>query len=167
MKGTWRTIASTPKGILKLISFRYTSLGSTFNTFPNPALLVQSSPTASETPLTASSLLTPSTTFSQVMSKTHTKPSSAGSPLISPTSALCSLTASTHTRPNGSLPDSITSSINSLPLTVNIPSCTPTNGTSHKTPSAPKYLPAYELKDGNLERAGRGSAQSPVTAATR
>ncbi|KIM41392.1 hypothetical protein M413DRAFT_445412 [Hebeloma cylindrosporum] len=145
----------------------YTSLGSTFNTFPNPALLVPSSPSTIETPLTASSLLTPSTTLSQVMSTTHTEPSSEGSLPISPTTALASLTASTHTRPNGSLPGSITGKTASVPLTVNVPSCAPTNGASHKAPSAAKYLPAYELKDGNLERAGRGSAQPAVNAATQ
>ncbi|KDR77115.1 hypothetical protein GALMADRAFT_95781 [Galerina marginata CBS 339.88] len=89
----------------------YTSLGSTFNTFPNPALLICASPSAeAETPLTASSILTPSTTLSQVMSGTHSEPQSEEDLSLSAT-------------------------------------------------DQPRYHPAYELQDGNLERSGRGMSQ--------
>ncbi|KAF8153029.1 hypothetical protein B0H34DRAFT_721903 [Crassisporium funariophilum] len=130
----------------------YTSLGSTFNTFPNPALLISPSP-SSETPLTASSIITPSTTLSQVMSKTHAIPTAPDADPVSPTTVLSSYMSSTHTRPNGSLPTSVTSSVRSLGapgLAVDV---------SGKSVSVPRYRPAYELQDGNLERSGRGSGQ--------
>jgi len=81
---------------------RYTSLGSTFNTFPNPALLVAPTPTT-ESPVTTSSVVTPTST--------------------------------------------ITASI--MAQVVN---------TDHKY-RQPIYRPAYELKDGELERCGRAAAQ--------
>ena len=71
----------------------YTSLGSTFNTFPNPALLAPEVAAASEPPSTA---------------------------------------------PNGAV-----------------------NGRESKSKPV-RYLPAYELRDGNLERSGRGSSQPQV-----
>jgi len=150
------------------LHFRYTSLGSTFNTSPNPALLVPPAPTVAETPLTTSSLLTPSTTYPEVMSKTYSELSEEGGMPISPTSTLSS-SESTHTRPNGSFAGSVTGSTSvsqqsALPLTINITSCVSTNGVSHRTSPTPQYLPAYELKDANLERSGRGLAHPAVVA---
>ncbi|KJA23831.1 hypothetical protein HYPSUDRAFT_558928 [Hypholoma sublateritium FD-334 SS-4] len=75
----------------------YTSLGSTFNTFPNPALLAPEVPAATESP-------------SAVLNDAHSEA---------------------------------------------------INGHESKSKST-RYLPAYELRDGNLERSGRGSSQPQI-----
>ncbi|KAJ7672551.1 hypothetical protein DFH06DRAFT_1176690 [Mycena polygramma] len=112
---------------------RYTSLGSTYNTFPNPALLVDipgSAPSNS-----SSALLTPGTALTTVLSSTHSTPQPA-TPSLSPTTVLSDYISSTHTRHE--------------------------NGVA--TPVSPDgrqyYRPAYELAEGTLERAGRGSKPS-------
>ncbi|KAG2007053.1 FMN adenylyltransferase, variant 2 [Coprinopsis cinerea AmutBmut pab1-1] len=118
----------------------YTSLGSTYNTFPNPALLVSPSPIPT-------SALSPGTALSQVMSTTHTEP---GGGVISPTTALAECMSSTHIHRSGT-----TSNGNGVatPGTGDVKA----NGLSIETEvAAPRYLPAYELKDGSLERSGRG-----------
>ncbi|KAF9484127.1 adenine nucleotide alpha hydrolases-like protein [Pholiota conissans] len=100
----------------------YTSLGSTFNTFPNPALLVPHSPSEADP---------------------HPQPlldATASSPEGSknaPSSLNGNVTSHPHPTPNGTTPKA--------PLQ--------TNGVQSKPV---RYLPAYELKDGNLERSGRG-----------
>jgi len=122
----------------------YTSLGSTFNTFPNPALLM-TSPLEPETPLTDPSTIPPSNILSHVMSNTHDSPES------DPTTVLSSLMSSTHTILNGILQDSILSNVRSQhPLAI---------GDDPEMTKPPRYRPAYELQDGTLERSGRSLAQ--------
>jgi hypothetical protein len=86
------------------------------------------------------------------VSKTHSELSSEGGTPVSPPSD--SSSSSTHTRPNGFHLS-----------TANITNCVSTNGASHQR--AAEYLPAYELKDGNLERSGRGSIQPAVVNASQ
>lgn len=135
----------------------YTSLGSTYNTFPNPALLVPDS-TSQSTPQHASPtspVLTPGTALTAFMSTTHTEPASPTADLLSPSTALSSFMSSTHTHPNGSLP--------SFAAAVNVKNgldSAKLNGlgidTRSKPATPPRYRPAYELQDGSLERSGRG-----------
>ncbi|TFK42376.1 hypothetical protein BDQ12DRAFT_676104 [Crucibulum laeve] len=130
----------------------YTSLGSTYNTFPNPALLVTdtSSKEQSETPLSASSLISPSSVLTHVMATTHSTPPPPESDLVSPTTALSSFMSSTHTHPNGTPPE-----------TPRVPAPVSTGSSRSLTP---RYRPAYELLDGNLERCGRGPSPAPKMA---
>ncbi|KAK7042470.1 FAD synthetase [Favolaschia claudopus] len=108
----------------------YTSLGSTYNTFPNPALLVKipSSPPASSPP--SSTVLTPGTALTTVLSSTHTTPKPE-TPMPSPISVLSAYISSTHTRPENAVASPISP-----------------DGRQY-------YRPAYELTEGSLERAGR------------
>ncbi|PPQ77947.1 hypothetical protein CVT25_015422 [Psilocybe cyanescens] len=125
----------------------YTSLGSTFNTFPNPALLVsQSQPSPSiDAPLTASSILTPSTTLSESLPTAPQKGEESRSPTDN--LSLSPPTAATHTLLNGSH-----SPTPSLSLS------------GESTPKPLRYRPAYELQDGNLERSGRGASLPQIKA---
>ncbi|KAF5384311.1 hypothetical protein D9615_003387 [Tricholomella constricta] len=123
----------------------YTSLGSTFNTFPNPALLIESPSTPHlESQPSASSVISPATALTSVMSTTHNLPQLPEKEMLSPTGVLSGYISSAHTLPT-------------------------TNGyyASQPEPSSPnvwrmsgvpepRYRPAYELLDGNLERSGRG-----------
>ncbi|KAH9474614.1 FAD synthase [Psilocybe cubensis] len=143
----------------------YTSLGSTFNTFPNPALLVsQSQPTPpTDTPLTASSILTPppasppppvttSAPLDYLPTPAQNGDESQSSSLVSSSPSFSPPTATTPALSNGSLsPVSSSSSFLSL------------SGESTPKPP-PRYRPAYELKDGNLERSGRGTSLPQIKA---
>ena len=115
----------------KLISsiWRYTSLGSTYNTFPNPALLIASSHMP-ETPPTS---FTPSTTLA---SNTHV----ISEATLTPTPNL-----------NGILPNSIRSNVQ-----LQYPGSPPAVNAPQGDSKAIRYKPAYELQDGTLERSGRG-----------
>ena len=133
----------------------YTSLGSTYNTFPNPALLVELSPVppSLDAPHSASDSISPATALTSVMSTTHSTPEREA---LSPTTVLSSYISSTHTLPTGNGHITFTA-LNG-------------NGHSHlsepnfwKMAAAiprPKYRPAYELADGSLERCGRGLSVS-------
>jgi len=127
----------------------YTSLGSTYNTFPNPALLITSSQ-VSETPSIASSTFTPSTTLPPVTSNPEAD-------VLTPTAVLSSIMSSTHTL-NGPSPAlsnvlSQPSQHQGTPLAIDI------SWGDSKMTNGPRYKPAYELQDGTLERSGRGISQ--------
>ncbi|GLB39756.1 putative phosphoadenosine phosphosulfate reductase family protein [Lyophyllum shimeji] len=123
----------------------YTSLGSTFNTFPNPALLIE--PTSlhrPDPPLSASSIISPATALTTVMSTTHEHPQPPKKELLSPTAVLSSYISATHTLApgvNGHHAQHEPSSPNVWRMS-GVPE--------------PRYRPAYELVDENLERSGRG-----------
>ncbi|KAG6809070.1 hypothetical protein H0H92_001732 [Tricholoma furcatifolium] len=126
----------------------YTSIGSTYNTFPNPALLIAPTSLTSnqpEAPLSASSIISPATALTSVMSTTHEVPPPPEKDILSPTGVLSSYMSSMHTLPRGS-------TFSVLPPT----SPAPVNVWRVSGIPEPRYRPAYELQDGNLERSGRG-----------
>jgi FAD synthetase len=134
-----------------IATIRYTSLGSTYNTFPNPALVIETSPfaTADSPPLSTTSVVSSTTALSTAVSITHTLPKPP-SDVLCPTAALSTI----HSPPGGSAINlnDISVAISPIPSTdspedPDIPSAPAT--------AEPRYRPAYELLDENLERAGR------------
>jgi FAD synthetase len=117
--------------------FRYTSLGSTYNTFPNPALLVQ--PSCSTAAITtngnaANELIPPPTQALPMTPNPASSLTTSGPIAISP--------ATSAVMPSRPILDT------ELPLDA--------QEQQFKT-EQPRYRPAYELLDGSLEREGRGS----------
>ncbi|KAG6839639.1 hypothetical protein H0H87_000353, partial [Tephrocybe sp. NHM501043] len=129
----------------------YTSLGSTFNTFPNPALMIEPTSTAtvhSDVPPSASSIISPATALTSVMSTTHNIPPPPEKELLSPGGVLSTYMSSIHTIPQGNLHAAGQPPSPNVWRMSGIPE--------------PRYRPAYELQDGNLERSGRGLTVSSV-----
>ncbi|KAG6899076.1 hypothetical protein C0993_001106 [Termitomyces sp. T159_Od127] len=128
----------------------YTSLGSTFNTFPNPALLVEStSPSTAypDGPLSPSSVISSPTTLTSVISTPHSVQTASEKEMVSPGNVLSTFMSTAHTLPQGKSQQP-TSPSPSIWRTSSLPE--------------PRYRPAYELQDGNLERSGRGSTMPSV-----
>lgn len=131
----------------------YTSLGSTYNTFPNPALLVCQScfgPEASlpdcsdSTSVSVSDSPTPAALNGAVQESLDTSaPVVAPSPITVVVQPVCK------------------SSLSS-PSSANASHRTTPQHSSQCTPKPVRYRPAYELQDGNLERSGRGLPQTNV-----
>jgi FAD synthetase len=131
-------------GRLNEPSDRYTSLGSTFNTFPNPALLVDSSqlspPKDSSESVSSGIALTSSSPQEPQLSQD----------VITPMTVLSSYILSAHVQPStAETKRSHEYEPESLDIDVD---------TWKSPPPEPTYRPAYELLDGNLERCGRGLA---------
>ncbi|KAL1745967.1 hypothetical protein HDZ31DRAFT_35194 [Schizophyllum fasciatum] len=137
----------------------YTSLGSTFNTFPNPALLIEEdavtpdppSPALQTGPLTASLASSPPSSAPAPSSSSAPAPSSSSAP--APSSSAPLTTTSTTLTPN---PPPTTPTTNGTP-TIPTTNGTPTHSAApNLCPAARRYRPAYELLEDGLERAGRG-----------
>ncbi|EJD05325.1 adenine nucleotide alpha hydrolases-like protein [Fomitiporia mediterranea MF3/22] len=108
----------------------YTSLGSTYNTYPNPALRIQ--------PMCTSSSAVP-----------DLEPSSASANLKRP-NELAAPNSFYRNADSGRLP------VDSERTTPDITSTTAPDGSNPGNREEERYRPAYELLDGSLERAGRG-----------
>ncbi|KAG6919149.1 hypothetical protein DXG01_008956 [Tephrocybe rancida] len=105
-----------------------------------------SSPNA---PPSALSIISPGTALTSVMSTTHDMPSPPEKDMLSPTGVLSSFMTSIHSLPHG----------NTHPASPTTPDVWKMTGILE-----PRYRPAYELEDGNLERSGRGLTVSSVYA---
>ncbi|KAG6875684.1 hypothetical protein C0992_002836 [Termitomyces sp. T32_za158] len=130
----------------------YTSLGSTFNTFPNPALLVEPttpSITYSDGPLCPSSMISSATAHTSMLSTTHhAQPTLEKEDMVSPRGVVSTFMSTTHTVPQGKSQQPISPTSPSMRRSSSLPE--------------PRYRPAYELQDGGLERSGRGLTMSSV-----
>lgn len=116
--------------------FRYTSLGSRYNTFPNPALLVQPSCSTATNGNANEFIPPPAQALPMTPILTSSLTTSAPIDLSPATSAVM---------PSRPIVDTLEPA---LPLD--------TQRQQFKT-EQPRYRPAYELLDGSLEREGRGS----------
>ncbi|KAF5327324.1 hypothetical protein D9619_004018 [Psilocybe cf. subviscida] len=141
----------------------YTSLGSTYNTFPNPALLVDDDTDGASEGASTRSLCTPSSTSQTTTDDTpetwsismdgpgekttESRSKDEGTPYSSVNGA---------TNVNGTSPASVKSTSAKL---ASIKSASIQSKSASVASSVPRYSPAYELNDGSLERSGRGSSK--------
>ncbi|KAL1670265.1 hypothetical protein GGF50DRAFT_42771 [Schizophyllum commune] len=135
----------------------YTSLGSTFNTFPNPALLIDEE---SELP-TPSPLSTGNASLAPQTSKPPSSPHPASS---TPLSAIGVASSTNETKSSTSNGPAASGTATPSPNGSTSASRLTSSSTSSLCSSERRYRPAYELTDDGLERAGRGAP--PVRAAT-
>lgn len=146
----------------------YTSLGSTYNTFPNPALLV----TDSDSSTTLPSSLTVVANNPNTMCLVDPTPSKSFMNGFGPFTIIASNPDQTcFADPVFDLketesPRSSTETLGSFRVLANNPNTQCHAEVNDKTASGvnllPRYRPAYELQDGALERAGRVSGAIPT-----
>lgn len=146
----------------------YTSLGSTYNTFPNPALLV----TDSDSSTTLPSSLTVVANNPNTMCLVEPTPSKSFMNGFGPFTIIASNPDQTcFADPVFDLketesPRSSTETLGSFRVLANNPNTQCHAEVNDKTASGvnllPRYRPAYELQDGALERAGRVSGAIPT-----
>ena len=129
----------------------YTSLGSTYNTFPNPALRIQTCDTCTPVHVEDTPLADPTGVSSLASMLKSTSLTSSDDPLMP-----------SHSHPNGIPDDLVELPLNSAEV------CLADTGeclrdhplvkkVDHACTHTGRYRPAYELVDGSLERAGRGA----------
>ena len=143
---------------------RYTSLGSTFNTFPNPALRVPCSPDSAHSFPTSLVIVAdnPSTTCTAEKPAVPPRIAHAFGPLTviaNNPEGICTAENSSDGGPH------CLRVIADDPSTTCRVECAPappssTGGEHWRQPGAFRYRPACELTDGSLERAGRLSGAS-------
>ncbi|KAL1728325.1 hypothetical protein EV714DRAFT_252866 [Schizophyllum commune] len=137
----------------------YTSLGSTFNTFPNPALLIDEdapSPPENASPTPESKQSSPPAAELEPSLPADSTSSAPGAKSSTPNETAASGFAVGRTSASGFATPSLNGSTSASRLT--------SSSTSSLCSSERRYRPAYELTDDELERAGRGAP--PVRAAT-
>ena len=154
-----------------IVHGRYTSLGSTYNTFRNPALRIQ--PCCDNAPSSSDPAATPKNNAQT--------PTIASIPRNSTTDVPEDILGPSLTHVNGNcIPDGL------VPLKLNASEicfadsgeCTSSQASvidvdvsydehEHHCTHEERYRPAYELVDGNLERAGRASSQPVPLSCTK
>ncbi|KAF5325547.1 hypothetical protein D9619_009854 [Psilocybe cf. subviscida] len=147
----------------------YTSLGSTYNTFPNPALLVEDDIDGASEGASTRSLYAPSFTSQATTDDTpetwsismdaeqgrNTESGEGDAPYSNATPNV-NANAGVNASVNGTSPASTKST--SIRL-ASIKSASIKSASVASSSVPPRYRPAYELKDGSLERSGRGGSK--------
>ncbi|TRM67050.1 hypothetical protein BD626DRAFT_627485 [Schizophyllum amplum] len=159
----------------------YTSLGSTFNTFPNPALLVpdEDIDTAHEDINTAHEDIDTAhedidtappaagdaaATTTTGPAATITGPAATTTGPAATTTGSAATTTGTATTTTSNTATDGTSGATAIDRTDSATAIDRTTATLTPTTTERRYRPAYELTDGELERAGRGMVQAGKSA---
>ncbi|KIJ63684.1 hypothetical protein HYDPIDRAFT_41081 [Hydnomerulius pinastri MD-312] len=148
----------------------YTSLGSTYNTFPNPALIIPNTAAPDMFPSSVTVVANdPSAMCLAEMPPVARQPKVAEGGNLGEFTVIANdpertCAAEPSMEPPEPNPDALSDDpLGSFRVIVNDPNTMclaesrPLNGNGHAKPSAARYRPAYELTDGSLERAGRVS----------